>query len=74
MANPFRLRRDRQAFTLVEMLTVIIIISLLATLMLVAFGRARRNVRGSTVKADIKQIDMAPVSYTHLTLPTIYSV
>jgi len=63
MANPFRLRRDRQAFTLVEMLTVIIIIGLLATLMLVAFGRARRNVRGSTVKADIKQIDMALERY-----------
>jgi prepilin-type N-terminal cleavage/methylation domain-containing protein len=56
-------RPTRRAFTLVEMLTVIIIIGLLASLMLVAFGRARTNVRNSTVKADIKQIEMALERY-----------
>ena len=63
MASFLRRRRNRQAFTLVEMLTVIIIIGLLATLMLVAFQRARVNVRNATVKTDIKQIEMALERY-----------
>ena len=33
-------------------------------------GRAEATVRG--YRADLR--DLAPVSYTHLTLPTIYSV
>ncbi len=63
MTNDVTSRRPRHAFTLVEMLTVIIIIGILASLMLVAFGAARRSARNTAVKMDITQIDMALENY-----------
>ena len=63
MAICFPLRRNRRAFTLVEMLTVIIIIGILASLMLVAFGAARTRARVMTIKTEISQLDTALENY-----------
>jgi len=54
----FPLRRKPRAFTLVEMLTVIIIIGILASLMLVAFGAARNRTRIATIKVEISELAM----------------
>ena len=43
------------------------------TLYTVTCGRTRHTIR-ATGAADAIARAMAPVSYTHLTLPTIYSV
>ncbi len=63
MPHHFPARPQRNAFTLVEMLTVIIIIGILAGLMLVAFGAARTRARATTIKMEISQLDMALENY-----------
>lgn len=56
-------REKRHAFTLVEMLTVIIIIGILASLMLVAFQATRTRARVATIKMEVSQLDMALENY-----------
>jgi prepilin-type N-terminal cleavage/methylation domain-containing protein len=53
----------RHGFTLVEMLTVIVIISILAGLVVVAAVPAIRRARESTIRQDIAQLEMALVKY-----------
>ncbi|HQI77470.1 MAG TPA: prepilin-type N-terminal cleavage/methylation domain-containing protein, partial [Candidatus Latescibacteria bacterium] len=55
--------RKPRAFTLVEMLTVIIIIGILAGLMLVAFGGARTRARIAVQKAELAELSMAMEAY-----------
>lgn len=51
--------RTRPGFTLVEMLTVIVIIGILASLITAAAIRARTTARVAVIKAEINQIEMA---------------
>ena len=54
----------KQAFTLIEILVVIAIISLLAALMLSVFSRVRNSARTSTCASNLKQIGLAFRLYT----------
>src|SRR5438552_3088476 len=48
----------RRAFTLVELLTVIAIVALLAALVFPVFSRARESARATTCLSNLKQIGM----------------
>lgn len=51
--------RDRRAFTLIELLTVVIIIGILAGLVTAAAIRVRGSVRKAAVVFELKQLEMA---------------
>jgi len=63
MSHDLPERPKRHAFTLVEMLTVVIIIGILAGMMLVAFGAARTRARAATIKMEITQLQIALERY-----------
>ena len=52
------------AFTLIELLTVIAIIALLAGLLLPVLGGARQRARGAACMSQLKQLGVAMVVYT----------
>lgn len=54
----------KRAFTLVEILVVIAIVSLLAALVLSVFSRARNSARTTTCASNLKQIGLAFRLYT----------
>jgi prepilin-type N-terminal cleavage/methylation domain-containing protein len=56
-------RRPRHAFTLVEMLMVITIIGILAGLLLVAIGSARKAARQAAIRIDIDNLNRALETY-----------
>ena len=58
-----------RGFTLIELLIVVAIIGTLA-----AIGTVAYNGYVGGAKKSAATNSMLPVSYTHLTLPTIYSV
>lgn len=53
-----------RAFTLVELLTVIAIISLLAAILFPVFAQARDKARGISCVSNLRQMGMALVQYT----------
>ena len=55
---------SRRAFTLVELLTVIAIIALLAAILFPAFSRARENARRASCTSNLRQIGMGMIQYT----------
>lgn len=55
--------RARQAFTLIELLTVISIIAVLVGLLVPLAGVASRKMRESTARADLKKLETAIESY-----------
>jgi len=55
--------RSRGAFTLVELLVVIAVISILAALIFPVFSRARENARGTSCLSNLKQIGTAVSMY-----------
>jgi prepilin-type N-terminal cleavage/methylation domain-containing protein len=63
MRPAYTARRPRQGFTLVEMLTVIVIIGILAALTLTAVQSARSSARNAVIKTDITQLAMALEAY-----------
>jgi prepilin-type N-terminal cleavage/methylation domain-containing protein/prepilin-type processing-associated H-X9-DG protein len=54
----------KQAFALIELLTVIAIIALLAAILFPVFSRARENARRSSCQSNLKQIGLAIMQYT----------
>ncbi len=58
-----RSRRSRHAFTLIELLTVVVIIGILAGLVTAAALRVRSTVRKSTHAIELKELEMALQAY-----------
>ena len=54
---------DRKAFSLIELLVVVAIIALLASIILPALGKAREEARSAVCKANLKTWGMASVLY-----------
>lgn len=52
----FYLKRNRMAFTVVELLTVIAIIGILSGLVMVILGTVRAKARDSYIRSDINQL------------------
>ncbi|MCA9052358.1 MAG: type II secretion system protein [Planctomycetaceae bacterium] len=50
-------RRSRRAFTIIELLVVVAIIALLASMVLVVYGRVGENARIASTKTLLKQLD-----------------
>ena len=54
-----KIRKDRSAFTLVEIMIVVAIIGLLAALAIPGFVKARKQSQGRRVLNDVRQMDAA---------------
>jgi prepilin-type N-terminal cleavage/methylation domain-containing protein len=54
-----RIRKDRSAFTLVEIMIVVAIIGLLAALAIPGFVKARKQSQGRRIMNDCRQMDAA---------------
>lgn len=57
-------RCPRNAFTLIEILIVIAIISILAAILFPVFSRARENARRATCQSNLRQLGLAIIQYT----------
>src|SRR5438552_2931936 len=55
----------RRAFTLIELLTAITILALLATLLFPALARAKASARRISCLNNLKQLQLAWLSYAH---------
>ena len=60
---PSAARQPRAAFTLVELLAVIVIIAMLAALVTPAVFNARRSAQNAAIKAEIDMLHMAIMNY-----------
>src|SRR4029078_9513951 len=58
-------RRERAAFTLVELLVVIGIIALLVAMLLPAMNRARESARATQCMSNLKQINLAMLMFAN---------
>ena len=54
-----KIRNDRSAFTLVEIMIVVAIIGLLAALAIPGFVKARKQSQGRRIMNDVRQMDAA---------------
>jgi len=52
--TPHRLRRERHAFTLVEIMVVVVIIGLLAAIAIPALGRVKRGAQNARLVSDLR--------------------
>ena len=68
------LRRGRRGFTLVEIMTVVLIIGLLAALSISYLIRARMNANEGAVKLDLRTFSSACESYRSAQDPPLYPV
>ncbi|EIP98311.1 prepilin-type N-terminal cleavage/methylation domain-containing protein [Opitutaceae bacterium TAV1] len=58
-----RTRRSRAAFTLIELLTVIAIMGILAAIMIPTVGAVRKTAQGATCTSNLRQITAAALLY-----------
>ena len=58
-------RRNREKFTLIELLIVIAIIAILSAMLLPALGKAREMARGISCINKIKQINIYSILYSN---------
>ena len=58
-----KIRKKKKGFTLIELLVVIAIIGILAAIVFVALGTARRKARDSRRESDIRQVALAMEMY-----------
>ena len=56
-------RKNRHAFTLLELLVVVAIIALLAAILFPVFVRVRENARRTTCQSNMKQLGLAAIQY-----------
>lgn len=65
MLQPGKRRRDRRAFTLVELLVVIGIIAVLIAILLPALTRARTAAQRVACASNVRQVALAMLMYSH---------
>lgn len=64
-SRPLRaVRTDRRAFTLIELLTVVAIIGVLAALLMPVISRVRESAKSSRCVTNLRQVGVAIQSYT----------
>jgi len=61
--SPALLRRPRHAFTLIELLTVIAIIGVLAAIVIASVGKVRQTAQLSRSSANVRQLALATLLY-----------
>lgn len=57
------LRKEREGFTLIEILVVIAIVAILAAILFPVFARARENARRSSCASNLKQLALSVLQY-----------
>ena len=60
------MKSNRNGFTLIEMLVVISLIGILATLALVSFGVSQKQARDSARRSDLKQYQTSVENYANI--------
>lgn len=64
LARPAPRRSGRRAFTLVELLTVVAVLGILAAILLATVGRVRAKARSSVCASNLRQLGLAVQLYT----------
>lgn len=59
MSSPFKLLKNKRAFTLIEVLVVISIIGILMSILVLNFEESRKRARDNVRKSDLKSVQLA---------------
>jgi prepilin-type N-terminal cleavage/methylation domain-containing protein len=72
MRNPLK-KRSPDAFTLVEIIVVVLIIGVLVTIGFPIFSRVRLNANEEMIRADLRSFSVANEGYRTIRNPPVYS-